>query len=448
MHERKSVVLWDWYLKMLIGSQIKRIGLGLFFVAIIFGCQYKFCENGVAQTQTLFPPLGQKNNNQGLNQKKDERKKAISLKNLDLPDWPSSQSKWWKLKLNTGKNQQSIERRGNIWIQAQDHSILFEDQIGQLHLLSESDVHQISEIPPPKRLSDKQLTDRLKEVLPPGFKVRKTKNYVFCYWTSLKYAKWVGGLYERMYRSFSKYWKSKGFQFKESDRPKIVLIFKNKAQYSTFATAELGSDTSSMVGHYHLLNHWVVMYDLTSGGRFQGSQKKSISSVLAHPNAIPQVATIVHEATHQLMFHSEMQVRLSDIPLWVSEGLAMYFEAPDLKSRKGWTGIGKVNVLRIGPFRNYLLRRPANSLHSLLATDKRLRNPQTLKDAYAEAWALNYFLLKKFPKSYSRYLKALSKRYPQQKDTPEQRVELFQKEMGMDLQEIDQKMLQFFLGRR
>ena len=45
------------------------------------------------------------------------------------------------------------------------------------------------------------------------------------------------------------------------------------------------------------------------------------------------MATIVHEATHQIAFNCGMQQRYADIPLWLCEGMAVYFEAPDLASK-------------------------------------------------------------------------------------------------------------------
>ena len=57
---------------------------------------------------------------------------------------------------------------------------------------------------------------------------------------------------------------------------------------------------------------------------------------MAQPEALRTVSTIVHEATHQIAFNCGLHTRLSDCPRWFSEGIAMYFETPDLRSAKGW----------------------------------------------------------------------------------------------------------------
>ena len=73
------------------------------------------------------------------------------------------------------------------------------------------------------------------------------------------------------------------------------------------------------------------------------------------------MATIIHEATHQLAFNCGMQNRYADIPLWLSEGIAIYFETPDLRNKRGWRSIGSVNRVRLAEFRRYLRSRPSDS---------------------------------------------------------------------------------------
>ena len=46
--------------------------------------------------------------------------------------------------------------------------------------------------------------------------------------------------------------------------------------------------------------------------------------------------TVIHEATHQIAFNCGLHTRYADNPLWLTEGMALYFETPDLRSRSGW----------------------------------------------------------------------------------------------------------------
>ena len=134
--------------------------------------------------------------------------------------------------------------------------------------------------------------------------------------------------------------------------------------------------------------------------------------MLSQRAAVPLVATIVHEATHQIAFNCGLQTRLSDIPLWLCEGMAVYFEAPDLTSSRGWRGIGRVNYPRLTTFRRNLPNWRRDSLVTLLADNQRFRNPSTAVAAYADAWALNYYLIKYRPKQYAAYLEMLAEKPP------------------------------------
>lgn len=156
--------------------------------------------------------------------------------------------------------------------------------------------------------------------------------------------------------------------------------------------------------------------------------------MLSRPEVEQLVATIIHEATHQIAFNSGLQTRFADIPLWVSEGLAVYFETPDLQSSKGWRTIGAVNANRLARFREYLPKRPAGSLESLVMDDKRIRDTRTALDAYAEAWALNYYLIHNHPRKYLAYLEMLSSKKPLVWDKPEARLQQFRESFGDDLE--------------
>ena len=155
------------------------------------------------------------------------------------------------------------------------------------------------------------------------------------------------------------------------------------------------------------------------------------------------MATIVHEATHQLAFNSGLQVRFADVPFWVSEGIAIYFETPNLESTKGWRNIGAVNRLNLVNFRNYLPRRSAGSLELLLSDDKRFRDPATASDAYAEAWALNYYFLQTKSDTYVKYLAALAEQKPLIDVTPQERVKQFKHFFGEDLTSVEHEFLRY-----
>ena len=189
----------------------------------------------------------------------------------------------------------------------------------------------------------------------------------------------------------------------------------------------------------------MIMYDLAGvavnrPGRAVGVAQ--INQFLASPNAPGAVSTIVHEATHQIAFNSGLHQRLSDCPKWFSEGIAMYCETPDLGRTKGWAGIGAVNRTRLAQFQQYLQQRPANSLKTLISSDDRLVDVKQAVDAYAESWALTYYLIHKHPKQYVAYLKVLSRKQPLVYDEKATRLAEFEKQFG-PLDKLDADFLNY-----
>jgi len=297
-------------------------------------------------------------------------------------------------------------------------------------------------------LSRQEMETVLLGDLPAGFEVHTTAHYLVCHHTSRAYARWTGTLLERLHSAFINYWSKRGFHLHQSHLPLVVVLFADRAAYRRYARPELGDAAGAVVGYYSLRTNRVTMYDLTGvqALRRGGPSRKStheISQVLSRPEAEPLVATVVHEATHQIAFNSGLLVRYADTPMWLNEGLAIYFETPDLTSSSGWRGIGKVNRRRLALFRRNLPRRTAGSLQRLIADDQAIRQVRTAANAYAEAWALNYFLIHKRPRQYVRYLKMLSKKPALRHDDPAARIAQFQQTFGANLSDLEQQFLRY-----
>ena len=295
-------------------------------------------------------------------------------------------------------------------------------------------------------LARDELARQLLNELPAGFETHTTHHYLICHNTSREYAAWCGALFERLYKGFSNFWTRKGLKLHEPELPLVAIIFNSPQSYGDYSRGELGDAGGSVVGYYSLRSNRITMYDLTGveSLRSAGDRRSlaaQINRLLERPEVEQLVATVIHEATHQIAFNSGLQTRFADIPLWVSEGIAVYFETPDLASAKGWRTIGAVNTNRLARFREYLPGRPAASLKSLVADDKRIRDTRSALDGYAEAWALNYFLIHHYPKQYVAYLQMLSQKKPLLWDEPEARLKEFQEAFGDNLGQLDAEFL-------
>ncbi len=281
-----------------------------------------------------------------------------------------------------------------------------------------------------------------------SFDVVTTNHYIICYNTSKAYAQWCGSLYERLYAGFHQYWKNRGIKLTEPDGPMLAMVFSTPEAYAHYSEPEIGKAAGQIIGYYSFKTNRVAMYDLTGMEKLRrpGDKRSSpqeITQILARPDAESMVATIVHEATHQIAYNCGMHERFADIPLWVAEGLAEFFETPDLRSATGWKSAGGVNTMRLDRFRDYLPKRGAGSLQSLLVDDKRMREPRQALDAYAEAWAFNYFLLKRHGKQYNEYLQMLATKKAWFFGDAESRLKEFRTYFGDDLKELDDEFVRY-----
>ncbi|HEX5102462.1 MAG TPA: DUF1570 domain-containing protein [Pirellulaceae bacterium] len=346
------------------------------------------------------------------------------------------------------QNGRQTELAGKLAVEAEDGGVMLLTPDGVLWPLPKEEiVSRRSDEKPFVPLSAEELSAKLTAELPAGFKIHQTKNYLICYNTSPAYAQWVGGLFERLNGAFYNYWTRRGVEMRPPQFPLVALVFDSKSSYAQHARGELGEATNSIIGYYSLKTNRMTMYDLTGveevGGGARATTAARINQVLSRPGAERTVATIVHEATHQLAFNSGLQVRYADIPMWVSEGLAIYFETPDLESRTGWRNIGGVNRVNLINYRKAAAGGSLLSLEDLLTDDKRFRDPSLAATAYAQAWALNYFLLKTRSEPYVKYLQAQAAQSPLVTMDRDERLKQFQDHLGGDVTATEADFLRF-----
>lgn len=344
-------------------------------------------------------------------------------------------------------NGKSVELVGEILIEAQDSSLYFRSHDGKIWFVKPTEIVKKTDnddaVPP---INKKELGKQLLAELPAGFKIYETKHYVIAYQTEPAYARWIGGLYEgRLYRGFEQFWeKKKKLPLSDPAFPLVAIIFESSAEYNRYVTQELGAG-QSMVAYYNLQTNRITLYDLTAELRNpnQPLDDRSIEQIVQTSAAIPMVATIIHEGTHQLMFNRGVQTRFAETPLWLNEGLAIYFETPALDSARGWKAPGLVNEQRLLEFRRNLATRPADALQRMIQSDEPFRNAETAIASYAEAWAFNHFLLNKHSEQFVKYVTQTSAKKPLIADSPEKRLAEFQEFLGDDWQALDQEFIEY-----
>lgn len=341
------------------------------------------------------------------------------------------------------RNTEKIFLSGQIITEAPDGGLLLQTHDGFLWVIQHHELlERTNDTQPFAAIPAKKLSAQLQEEFPPPFRTHKTSHYLVCHNTSKAYAHWCGALFERLYRAFHNYWGRRGLTLHKPDFPLVAVVFRDEASFRKYSQKELGPAANSIIGYYSLTTNRVTMYDLTGMESLRARSRRSatvgeINLALAAPKMERTVATIIHEATHQIAFNCGMHRRFADIPLWLSEGIAMYFETPDLESSRGWRNIGSVNQVRLAEFQKDLTQRDDDSLRTLLENDQRFRTTNEMARAYPESWALVYFLIRQRPQQFVEYLKLMSQKKPLASDSPKTRIAEFRKVFDQDLSQFD-----------
>ena len=337
--------------------------------------------------------------------------------------------------VKTGDSEKTIE--GEIIVNAKDGGIVIRDAMNFLHPVTPDNiVSKTSDDRPFAYSTASEIKEKMLKELPSGFKVFESKHYLIFYETSEAFARWTAQLFENLHNVFYNFWTSNGMKLSEPSTPLIAIIFADSKEYVRFCKDELGDAGDAIIGYYSMESNRVNLFDLTGADDMNQrassrvSEAAKIRNLLAQPDAARMVATIVHEATHQLAYNSGMQVRYADMPRWLSEGIAMYFETPNLKSSSGWASLGKDNPARLRLIKQRLPRRNPEAIKMMITDDALFTNLEVAQEAYAEAWGLTWLLIKRNPKKFVEYLKIMSEKTPFVWDSSEERMEEFEKCFG------------------
>ena len=169
------------------------------------------------------------------------------------------------------------------------------------------------------------------------------------------------------------------------------------------------------MGYYSPLNDRIVLYD----GRSEVDADEFTDN--------RTIATTIHEAVHQLHFHTGVMNIHIQYPLWLCEGLATNFES---NSTKRDFGPEQDFQPRREHFRSLVDSNKLLPLKSLVQLDALPdTNQQTSFTIYNQSYALVCWLINKRPKEFSNYLMMLRSE-PPGRPTGKRHLELFEKAFG------------------
>jgi hypothetical protein len=316
--------------------------------------------------------------------------------------------------------------------------------------------------------SSAELRDQLRRQLPKHFRIEGTGHFLIC---AEQNNRKIGEICEDTYRTFRRYFSVRGFKISEPEFPLVVIVFPDRDGFVRYCRKDKLEPPPGMLGYYMRLTNRIALFDQDDAGLAAAApvrpeslaavfDRRDDSRTLLSTGGRPGSArastpvpfdaivegdlhsTIVHETTHQVAFNTGLHSRIGQTPKWVIEGLATMFEAPGIHDSKSAAPMTRINRNRYLWFENYLKsRRRPHSLKDFVGTDD-LYTSATL-DAYAEGWALTFFLAETRHGSYGRYLKSLVARNPLLVYTDEERVADFRKAFG-NLKSLEAEYVRFF----
>lgn len=237
------------------------------------------------------------------------------------------------------------------------------------------------------------------------------------------------GRFEELYRSFVHYFLVRGFKLSEPRFPLLGVVCRDREAFLRYSANQGAPAAPGVLGYYSPLSNRILVYDVAGAdGSSDWRQNASI---------------VIHEATHQTAFNTGIHSRFAPAPVWVAEGLATMFEAPGVHdSRFSTRRSDRVNQGRLRQFKQLVAaeHRP-ELLAELIASDGLFRTRPAA--AYAEAWALTFYLAETQPRRYADYLARTAHRPPFESYTTQERTADFTAVFGKDWRMLEARFLRF-----
>lgn len=259
-----------------------------------------------------------------------------------------------------------------------------------------------------------ELKKRLKREFGNRYDISTTKNCVVVHpWGEPEY--WAEP-FEKMIKRFEDHFAKRKFELKDSKFTFIVIVLRSRKDFDRYMNNEIDVRNRSVAGFYSRLSNRMVTYDPSGLVRKPKQKSWLLTST-----------TMFHESAHQLAFNRGIHNRYSPPPLWLSEGFAMLFETAG------------TNGARLKTLREYYGKRQVfGQMDKLLTGDTLFQTDPLL--AYSVSWGMANYLSKKNPKAFLAYLKEDSERQDFHVNPPQDRLKLFAKHFGNDIDQLQTNM--------
>ena len=278
------------------------------------------------------------------------------------------------------------------------------------------------------------------KLLPDSFVEYEATRWVVLSDANAQWTRQQAALLQRAHHQFLRYTRRLGLQPKPIRHKLVCVLFENRDEYRKFAQAHDGVTAEWISGYYSPKHDRVVFYNVATSSRRQVSSNHQRAEATLFPRDIADdraTGTTVHEAIHQLMFHTGVQTPHIEYPLWICEGLATAFETDDPDAA-------------FGPDHEYAPRRDrfdllleADQLIELrkLVTYARMpdNSDETVQALYHQSYALVTWMSRFRRDELRAYLESMLAEVPG-RPTPQRQLELFEQAFG-DVDQLERRWL-------
>ena len=277
----------------------------------------------------------------------------------------------------------------------------------------------------------------------PSFAKSETKHYVILSDTSPEDVTMVGTLLEVAFQKYIDVCDSLGWQPRPLRHKLVAVVFREQTDYMDFAIKNDKVTNKWAVGYYSPFFDRLVFYKSETGADVQkavqqlNAQDRKVqqaeqmqqaagralrpNSQLTHAKnqlaaehdrindlaAGSFVSTAVHEAAHQLFFHTDIQRSGSSYPLWLAEGLATNFETERTDIQFGYQ---VDNWRRRDAFKLAWEKDGLVPLEIMLTKERfsdGKNSDEAIADFYAQSYVFTNWLMRERPTELRLYMESL-----------------------------------------
>ncbi|MDA0657854.1 MAG: DUF1570 domain-containing protein [Planctomycetota bacterium] len=272
-----------------------------------------------------------------------------------------------------------------------------------------------------------ELKTQLVEEFGKSFDVSGTGNYLVVHPVGQK-AIWAQR-FEDMHREMVFYFTARRIEMEKPKFPLIAVVLPTQTAFMKYARQlGMGNLDSNTMGVYHLVSNRVLVFDTGDAG--------------GDPDWEQDYSVVIHETAHQTAYNTGIHSRFGTTPVWVVEGVGTLFEARGVHNSHRYRELSdRINQYRFKEFMKLLPSRPENTLSHLIADDKLFN--VNWRAAYANAWALTFYLSERETARYAEYLQKTARRPAFTPYEPAERLKDFTDVFGSDLKMFDLRMVRY-----